>query len=253
MISWNYALRELQRRPGRSLLSLLSVIIAVAAIVAVTSATATTRKSYRQVYEALSGRTDLEVVASGGGRFSQSYADALKKLPGVRAVVPVFHRATIIYAHSQEAKEKVKVLAFGIDAEQGESWAGFHLTAGRLPTAADEVAIEAELSTSLKLAVGDQIRMLTARGLRPRKVVGLVALENASRLQQGGMVLAPLKSLQQTFKSPGEVDALHLYLDKQDLAPAVIAAASQKLPSELHVRIPSAERAGRGNAGAHAS
>ncbi len=235
MISWGYATSELRRRPGRSLLTLLSVVIAVAAIVAVTSATATTRRAYRQVFEALAGRADLQVVARGGGRFQQQVAETIRSLPDVRAVVPVFHRATIIYAHGKKAK----VLAVGIVRDEPESLAGYKVVKGHLPEAADEIALEIELATALKIDAGDDVRLLTSRGLRGHKIAGLVALENAVRLQQGGMVLAPVDRLQRMFNSPGEVDALHVYLTKPERAAEVIAAGTGLLPAELRLAVPS--------------
>jgi putative ABC transport system permease protein len=239
MTSWGHALQELGRRRGRSLLSLLSVAIAVAAIVAVTSAAATTRKAYQQVFEALSGRADLEVVARGNARFKQSTGDAIRQVPGVRSVVPVLHRATIVYAHGTKAK----VLAIGIVPDEPESYSGFQITEGHLPAAPDEVAMEAELAAGLKIKVGDEIKLLTARGLRVHKMAGLLAVENAARLQQGGMLLSPLDHLGRVFKSVGEVDALNLILDNPKHAPQIMAEVAPLLPEELRVRVP-ASRSG---------
>jgi len=234
MTSWRDAVATLRQRGGRSLLSLLSVVIAVAAIVAVTSATATTRKAYRQVFEALSGRADLEVVARGGGRFQQGVADKLRDLPHVRAVVPVFHRATIVYAHGIKAK----VLAVGIVKDEPESIFGFKLVEGHFPSKAGEIALEANLAEGLHLKVGDELRLLTARGLRPHKLAGITKLENAARLHEGGMLLAPVDRLQTVFKSPGEVDALNVYLDDKADPAAVIREAGAHLPVELRMGTP---------------
>ncbi len=235
MISWSYALHELGRRRGRSLLSLLSVVIAVAAIVAVTSATATTRRAYQQVFQALAGRADLEVVARGGGRFDQSVAGAVRSLPNVRAVVPLFHRATIIYAH----ETKAKVLAVGIVPDEPESLSGFALTQGTLPSAAGEIALETHLAAGLGIQVGDDIRLLTSRGLRPHKVSGIVGLENAVRLRQGGMLLAALEPLQKAFRSADEIDGLNIFLSDPKRAAEVQAEVSGVLPPELSVGVPS--------------
>ncbi len=235
MSGWGYAWAELRRRRGRTLLTLLSVVIAVAAIVAVTSATATTRKAYQKVFETLAGRSDLEVVARGGGRFQQSVAEKLAAVPGVQAVVPVFHRATILYAHGTKAK----VLAVGIVPDSPESLDGFHLLEGHLPQAAGEVALEAGLAEALHLKVGESVRLLTARGLRSHKVAGLLSLESAVRLHEGGMLLAPVARLQTIFKTAGEIDAVHLYLDDSHSISDVQAAAANVLPRELRVQVPS--------------
>ncbi len=235
MIFWSYALRQLQRRMGRSLLSLLSVVIAVAAIVAVTSATDTTRKAYQQVFATLAGRADLEVVARGGGRFQQNLATTIKSLPGVSAVVPTFHRGTILYAHG----EKAKAIALGIVLDEPESLADFEVVAGTLPKAAGELALEKNLAAGLQIKAGDSVRLLTSNGLRSYKVSGLISLESAARLRQGGMILAPLDQLQRVFRSSGEVDALNLFLTDSKNAAEVIDEVSRILPPELTVGVPS--------------
>lgn len=236
MNSWGYAFRELGRRRGRSLLSLLSVVIAVAAIVAVTSATATTRRAYKQVYEALAGRAEVEVVARGGGRFKQKVTESIRDTAGVRTTVPVFHRATKVFTADHVA---AKVLAVGIVKDEPESVAGYEITQGDWPSAATEIALEWQLAEGLHLKPGDEVRLLTGVGLRKRKVAGLFSLENAARLHQGGMVLAPISNLQQVFKSSGEVDALHLYLNDPNQTAEVIAAVHAKIPEQLEVRVPS--------------
>jgi len=235
MSSWRYAIAELKHRRGRTLLTLLSVVVAVAAVVAVVSSTATTRAAYQEMFEMLAGRADLEVVARGGGRFQQSIAERLGEIEGVRTTVPVFHRATNLYAHGAKAK----VLAVGIDPDEPESMAGYRIVDGQPPRAANEVAIEANLAESLHLKVGENLRMLTARGLRLQKLAGIWALENPARLHEGGMLLAPVKYLQSNFKTPGEIDALHLFLKDPQQRDDVLTAASGMLPAELRVRVPS--------------
>jgi putative ABC transport system permease protein len=236
MIYWRYALRELQRRPGRWLISLLSVAIAVAAIVAVASATATTRIAYQQVFEALSGRADLEVVAHGGGRFNGDIAKKIEAVPGTRAVVPMFHRGTIVYAEG----EKAKAMAVGFVPGNAETLAGLHIVAGRLPENTSEVAIQSSLASALHLKVGSKPRLLTSSGLRTYAISGIVDPETAARLRQGGMVLARLDGLQRAFRARGEVDALQILLAPGSDAERAIRAYARVLPPELKAQVPSA-------------
>jgi putative ABC transport system permease protein len=236
MNTWADALGELVRRRGRSLLSLLCVAIAVAAVVAVRAATDTTRAAYERVFQALAGSADLEVVASAGARFEGSIGDSLRSLSGVRAVVPVLQQATILYTKGR----RLKVLALGIVPDEPESLAGFKLSAGKLPGAADEVMLEASLASSLGIQLGDKVRLLTSRGLRSFSICGLISLENAVRLQQGGMLLASIDQLQTLFRARGRVDALHLFLAPGATAKAVQAEVARVLPERLTVQVPSA-------------
>jgi putative ABC transport system permease protein len=243
MNSWKDAFRELTRQPGRSLLSLSSVVVAVAAIVAVSSATATTRRAYKEVFQAMVGRADAEIVARGGGRFDQDIADQLRQLEGVESIVPIFHKGTIIYADTKNKageQNKAKVLAVGIVPDEPESITGFTLHSGHFPKGNDEVALEEGLAVQLQIKLGDRVRMLTGRGRKACTISGLFALENAARLHQGGMLLAPIAAAQRAFKSTNQVDALHLFLDDPNRAQAVIDEANQILPPEIKAQVPSA-------------
>src|SRR5215475_13866978 len=87
---WKYTTREVQRRPGRTLLTLTGIVIGVATVVAVMATTRATRRSYRAMYEAVGGRAALEVVAPGGGGFDpQVVYRRLRGLADVEAAVGV--------------------------------------------------------------------------------------------------------------------------------------------------------------------
>jgi putative ABC transport system permease protein len=193
------------------------------------------RFGYQQVFESLAGRADLEVVARGEGRFDENLARPIRTAAAVRAVVPAFHRGTIVYAHGTKAK----VVALGIVSDEPESLAGFQIVAGHLPAKPGELAMETSLAAALQIKTGESVRLLTSRGLRSYRVSGLVSLESASRLRQGGMVLAPLDHLQRAFNSPREVDALNLFLTDSKRTAETIAEVSRLLPSELRVQVPS--------------
>jgi putative ABC transport system permease protein len=236
MIYLRSALRELQRRPGRWLMSLASVVIAVAAIVAVSSATITTRMAYQQVFETLAGRADLEVVARAGGSFEQTISASIREVPLTRALVPVFHRGTIIYAGEGE---KVKAVAVGIVADEPESLAGFQVASGSLPKTATEISVQSSIAQALGIQAGSSVRLLTSRGLRRYTISGIVDPETAVRLRQGGMVLAQLQPLQRAFKAPGMVDALQIYLAPETDPHKAIDTYAPLLPPELKVQVPS--------------
>src|SRR5438067_1380819 len=86
---WKYTSGEMRRRPGRTLLTLLGIVIGVAAVVAIEVTTETTRRAHGEMFEAISGRAALEVVAEGLGGFDQALVNRLAAVPGIRAAVPV--------------------------------------------------------------------------------------------------------------------------------------------------------------------
>jgi putative ABC transport system permease protein len=239
MIGWQYSLSELRRRRGRSLLSLFSIVVAVAAIVAVTSATATTRSAYQKVFETLSGRADLEIVARGGASFPQSDVEKAPALPQVRAAVPVLRRATVLSAHDKKAK----LLAVSMLPQEPASTAGYVIQSGRMPTEAGEIAVDEMFAAGLKIAVGDTAELRTGLHKLPQQVVGVFRLESAASMQQGGVLLAPLEHLQQLFRARGQIDSLHIYLKNPAESAATIAALRPQLPTTLVVEPPVAQNA----------
>ena len=106
---------------------ILSIVIGVAAIVSVTISAATTRRAYQQMFETVSGRAALEVVAAGGESFDQDVVRLLEETPGVAAAAPLIKRYTIMYL----ADRKVKLLALGIDPERDRLVRDYEVTAGR--------------------------------------------------------------------------------------------------------------------------
>ena len=61
---WKFTTGEVRRRPGRTLLTLLGIVIGVAATVAIRISIHTTRQAQRDMFAVVSGRAELEVVAS---------------------------------------------------------------------------------------------------------------------------------------------------------------------------------------------
>ena len=123
MISWSYALRELGRRRGRSLLSLLSVVIAVAAIVAVTSATATTRRAYEQVFK----RWPAEPTWKSWPAAADDSIKASRTRSAPCRASARWCPCSIAPRSSTRGETKAKVLAVGIVRDEPESVAGFEV------------------------------------------------------------------------------------------------------------------------------
>src|SRR5680860_1868435 len=97
-----YTSRELRRRPGRTLLTLAGIVIGVAAIVAVALASATARDAFRNMFDQVGGKAELEVVGAVQGTFDPTPVESTVRVPGVEAVVPLIQTQTAIpvsYTH----------------------------------------------------------------------------------------------------------------------------------------------------------
>ena len=91
-------MRQWSKRPGRALATVASVATAVGAIVATWAAADASRAGYRRLSEAVGGAAVIDVLDRDGGRFAAGSVPRLSDLPGVRAVVPLLYRPTILRA-----------------------------------------------------------------------------------------------------------------------------------------------------------
>ena len=85
MILTSYTIREIRRRPGRTILTLLGIVIGVQALVAIPLTIQTTRHTHRALFEGITGRAALEVVPFGQGGFEPELSRRVEDVEGVVA------------------------------------------------------------------------------------------------------------------------------------------------------------------------
>src|SRR5438874_2158000 len=125
---WKYTTREIQRRPGRTLLTLAGIVIGVATVVAILATTRATRRSYRAMYEAVGGRAALEVVAPGEGGFDpRTVYRALGGIEGIEAAVGVIQTRAGLVGEGGITP----VLVLGVDPEHDRAARTYRVTGGR--------------------------------------------------------------------------------------------------------------------------
>ena len=108
-----YSIREILRRPGRTSLTLLGIAIGVAAIVAISTTINTTRGAYRELFESITGRASLEVVADGSGGFDLALTEPLMKVDGIASIVPAIQSFSALGS----SHGYLPVMALGIDPQ----------------------------------------------------------------------------------------------------------------------------------------
>src|SRR5262249_11557792 len=117
----------MQRRPGRTLLTLLGIVLGVAASVAVAVTLRATREAHRDMFEAVTRRAALGVVAGGLRGSPAELAGELGRVPGVRAAVPVIQTPALLAG----PRGAVPVLALGVDPVRDEAARDYALRHGR--------------------------------------------------------------------------------------------------------------------------
>jgi len=231
---WNLLLRQWRSRPGRALATAASVAVAVGAVVATWVSADASRAGYRRLTEAVEGVPSIDVSARGGGRFLIEKLPALADVRGVRAVVPLFYRPTLL----RVGEKRVREIAVGVDAPALVANGLLEMAAGRPCIGPDEVVLDESLAAGLGKQVGDDLLFFSRRRISRLEVVGLVKSQSLKWFAEGSGAVVDIAALSDMSRSLGFVDRVRVVLDPRASRPEVLARVSQRLPEELIAEIP---------------
>lgn len=231
---WKYTAREVERRPGRTVLTLLGIVIGVAGVVATGVLLHATRHAYRDLFETATGRAALEVVAEGYASFDPAIAANLEDTPGVRAALPIIQSPAALTS----AAGTHPVLVLGVDPDRDESARDYVLRAGRALGREDGLLLEAGFAASHQCEVATSVRLWTPSGLSVLSVVGLLEPRSAASFNGGAVVFMPLATAQRIFALGKRINAVHLVLDEGIDPQRMAADLRDRLPAGLMVQSP---------------
>ena len=226
--------RQWRRRPGRAVAAAASVAVAVGAVVATWSAAEASRAGYRRLTEAVSGVRVIDVTARDGGRFDAALVPRLADLPGVRAVVPLFYRPSLVRAGEHRLRE----VAVGVDAEPLVAEGLLTLESGAPCREDDEVVLDAAVARGLGVGVGDEVLFFARRRIARMRIVGLASADSLRWFAEGATVVVDIQALEAMSLATAEVDRVRIAIDKQADRDRLLAAVSARLPEGLAAEVP---------------
>jgi putative ABC transport system permease protein len=222
--------REVQRRPGRALLTLLGITLALATVVATRLTTGAVRRAYRELFEGVTGGAALDVNAPGLAAFDPGRAAGLRSAPGVRAVVPRIRGAAGVVGADGGASTPL----LGVDPARAA--ADWRLRQGRLP-AGDEALLDAGLAANLGVEPGRPFRLWTPSGSVSLVLAGTI--EPRGSVGAGGLLVVPLETARHLLGlPPGHVNALRVELEDGADGRRVADELARRLPPGLTVHPP---------------
>jgi putative ABC transport system permease protein len=228
------ARRYLIGRKGRTLMTLLGIALGVTMVVAVLLINGAVMASYKNMLAAAAGRADLQVSAATGSGFAEDLLATAEQARGVATAVPVIASGTQAAAGDRQTSATI----YGIAPGKDEQIRDYRLTAGRLPQASGETAVTAELARSLDLRAGDQIQLLTTRGMQSFTVTGVFDAGGTVRGAMGPFGVVTLPAAQEAFAKAGKLDLIDLRLTEGADRNGVKAALESALGSQVRVGTP---------------
>lgn len=180
-IQLTLAFRYLFGRKLRTFLTTLAVIFGVLVIFGMNIILPTMLQALQANVQGASGLVDFSATHISGESFSVSVADKLKNVDGVRAYSPSLTRTVNIpadfYDNDSNQPDKVMALSLqGIIPEAARSVRTYPLVEGRYlnDTDTNAVIISRTLSDSLKLNLGDTMRIPSVDGVTELVIVGIL-------------------------------------------------------------------------------
>ncbi len=226
--------RQWRNRPGRAITTAASVAVAVGAIVATWVAADASRAGYRRLTEAIAGVPSIDVSARAGGRWDATDLPPLVDIPGVRAVVPLFYRPTLL----RVGEKRVREIAVGVDVQQLVATGLLKMQSGEPCTRASEVVLSSSLAEGLGKKIGDEVLFFARRGVRRLTIVGLADPESMRWFAEGAEVIMEIVSLEDLSNAFGKIDRVRVAIESSVSRDQVLAGVAARLPAALVAEVP---------------
>lgn len=227
-------IREMQHRKVRTFLTVMSVALGTAAVVSVLLTTATVRNAQSAMFATLIGKTDLEISGVGSTSFDQQLLTQVREVAGVKTAVPSISRSTILSTKDHKAK----TLILGIDPSVDSTVREIEVTQGNFPTGGSELALDERFARTIDVKVGDEVKLLTRSGLKEWRVSGLVNPAGVSAIAQGGIIYAPLPTVQSQFGARNKLDKIEIVTEPESEIAQVQAVVTDLLPTGIVAKAP---------------
>jgi len=212
LISWPYA----RQHPLRLMLTASAIVLGVAVLVAIHTGNATVVGSFSQTVDRVAGATQLQVFASGATSFSEDVLDVVRQRAEVQAAAPVIEQSVTLGTQGQGS-----LLILGVDMLGDSSLRQYEIDSGGDEVASDVVMflaqpdsliITREFARQNRLAVNSQISLLTAQGVRPFTIRGIMRPGGLASAFGGSLALMDIYAAQEMFGRERSFDRIDVVL-----------------------------------------
>jgi putative ABC transport system permease protein len=223
---WKATVKGIVGRRVRLALTGLAVVLGVAFVTGTFVLTDTLTTSFQSVYRQTLAGVDLVVRAApppggGGAAFLQRFPDTVtakaRVVPGVASATSFVTGYAQFVDRSGHAISSSGAPTLGINWANHGSHGPLHLVAdgsrpGRAPTRPGEVAMDAGTARRYGFHVGDHVDVLLQGPKQRFAIVGLFALGDQADLGPITFAAFDLRTAQQVFGAPGQLDAAYVTL-----------------------------------------
>jgi len=222
-----FAVRNMQRRRSRTLLTITGVVLGVAAVLATDITNESALAAIHRVFVETSGRAHLVIASDSAASDSVDWSTLhqVRKLPGVRQAAPSVFQKTLFAGDAERrgliisaagARNADDLLVFGVDPAIDQLVRDYEVVEGAFlgnDRDAHVALLVKDYADDQGLAVGDDLTILVAAGAESFRIVGLIRKTGPGLQNNGAVAILPIGAAQSVFDLGSDLSQLDVIVE----------------------------------------
>ncbi len=237
-------IRTILSHKRRMISTVLSIVLGIAFLSGTLVFTDSLKRTFDDLFDSVYKDTDAVVrsseevttqVGTTRGRIPDTVLDTVAAVPGVgEASGSVSGYARILAKDGDPLGVDQGSPNFGMDINDSE-YSAWTMVLGRVPTGADEMAMDKGSFDKGDFALGDPVTVVSQQGPRTFTVVGVVRFGSADSPAGSRVALFDLATAQEFVGQPGQLDSINIRGDDTVDQAMLLANISAVLPTGTEV------------------
>ena len=238
-IQMTLALRYLQGRRLRTVLTTLAIVFGVMILFGLGSVIPAMSEVFRQDFLGAVGKVDLTVTNASGGTFEAGQVAALRGVEGIAQATGELRQSVTLPANlnptSNPSNALTALTVVGLDPATAAAVHTYPIASGRFLAAGDgnTIVIPQSMADRLGLKPGDTITLPSANGTAAFTIAGIAAVTGLPGQEE---VYVPLAAAQSIFNQPDRVNSMAALFTSGADRTKVESAVSAKLGSAYSLK-----------------
>jgi putative ABC transport system permease protein len=239
------ARKSIRARIGRLIAISIAILVGVSFVVGSFVLADSLRKTFDDLFTQISQNIDLRVrsgVAFGDDDVQvqrdpipAALLETVQGVEGVAATEPLLQRFAQIVDPAGDVVTTQGAPTLGVGWTGDQDLSGLIVKEGAPPSGIDQVAIDKATADREKIAVGDQIQVITDTGTYPFTVTALVGLGDSDGFAGATLAAWDVATAQQVTGAGANLDGIDIELAPGADPATVTAALQQVLPERTEV------------------
>jgi putative ABC transport system permease protein len=241
---WKVTIKGLLAHKLRLALTALAIVLGVTFIAGTFVLTDTLHNTFTELFGNIYSKIDFQVrgvaqLGSGGNAVRNELPESLlatvRGVPGVAAAHGEVTGYAQFISHDGKAIQTGGAPTLAVSFNPDPQFSSLHLIAGRPPATSSDVVMDAGTAQRYGFSVGQQVRILTAGGIRMFTITGIAEFGTADNLAGATLAAFTLPTAQAIAQETGKLDDINVVTAPGADKAAVQQAIAKVLPPGVEV------------------